>query len=117
VYPGVPVTEDLKSLASRYLHNPVSNVDKLRIRRSRSGTVKVLIFLDIPVASGALRLEPFAPAILVRVLPPPFPTCTYSFPYCASVYGRCPTMVPPATYLLLSAWQGLLGGTPALDIR
>jgi len=63
VYSGVPVTEDLKSLASRYLHNPGSNVDKLRIRRSRSGTVKVLIFLDIPVASGALRLEQFAPAI------------------------------------------------------
>jgi hypothetical protein len=69
----VPVTEDLKSLASRYLHNPGSNVDKLRIRRSRSGTVKVLIFLDIPVASGALRLEQFAPAIFVSVLLPPFP--------------------------------------------
>jgi hypothetical protein len=68
----VPVTEDLKSLASRYLHNPGSNVDKLRIRRSRSGTVKVLIFLHIPVASGALRLDQFSPAILVRLLPPPF---------------------------------------------
>jgi hypothetical protein len=66
----VPVIEDLKGLASRYLHNPGSNVDKLRIRRSRSGTVKVFIFLDIPVASGALRLEQFAPTILVRVLPP-----------------------------------------------
>ena len=66
------VTEDLKTLASRYLHNPGSNVDKLRIKRSRSGTVKVLIFLDIPAASGALRLEQIAPAILVRILPPPF---------------------------------------------
>jgi len=64
VYSGVPVIEDLKGLASRYLHNPGSNVDKLRIRRSRSGTVKVFIFLDIPVASGALRLEQFAPTIL-----------------------------------------------------
>jgi len=46
-------------------------VDKLRIRRSRSGTVKVFIFLDIPVASGALRLEQFAPTIfVVGVLPP-----------------------------------------------
>jgi hypothetical protein len=65
----VPVTEDLKSLASRYLHDPGSNVDKLRIRRSRSGTVKALIFLEIPAASGALGLDQYAPAILVRVLP------------------------------------------------
>ena len=65
----MPVTEDLKSLASRYLHNPGSNVDKLRIRRSRSGTVKVLIFLDILAASGAYRLDQFAPVVLVRVLP------------------------------------------------
>ena len=69
IYSGVPVTEDLKSLASCYLHNPSSNVDKLRIRRSRSGTVKVLIFLDVPVASGTLRLEEFTPAIFVRVPP------------------------------------------------
>jgi len=77
----VPVTEDLKSLASRYLHNPGSNVNKLRIRRNRSGTIKVLVFLDIPVASGELRLKQFAPAILVRVLhllSALFPTCTYS---------------------------------------
>ena len=68
----MPVTEDLKSLAIRYLHNPGSNVVKLRIRRSRSGTVKALIFLDTPVASGALRLEQFAPATIVRALLPPF---------------------------------------------
>jgi len=72
VYSAVPVTEDLKSLASRYLHNASSNVYKLRIRRSRSGTVKVLIFLDIPVAPGTLRLQQFAPAILVRIPTSPF---------------------------------------------
>ena len=47
VHSGVPVAEDLKNLASRYLHNPSTHVDKLRMRRSRSGTVKVLILLEI----------------------------------------------------------------------
>jgi hypothetical protein len=75
-------------------------VDKLRIRRSRSGTVKVLIFLDIPVASGALRLDQLAPAVLVRVLPPPFPTYTYDLPYrvpCLQEMsnGGPPGRVPP----------------------
>ena len=69
----MPVTEDLKSLAIRYLHNPGSNVVKLRIKRSRSGVVKVLIFLDTPVASDALRLEQIATATIVRALLPPFP--------------------------------------------
>jgi hypothetical protein len=41
------VAEDLKDLASHYLHNPGSHVDKLRMRRSRSGAVKVLILLEI----------------------------------------------------------------------
>ena len=98
----MPVTEDLKSLASCYLHDPGSNVDKLRIKRSRSGNVKVVILLDIPVAPGALRLEEFAPEILVRLLPPLLPTCTYSLPYYASVYRTCPTAVRLPTYLLLS---------------
>ena len=39
--------EDLKDVAMYYLHNPSSHVDKLRMRRSRSGTVKVLISLEI----------------------------------------------------------------------
>ena len=47
VHPGMSVGEDLKTLATRYLHNPGSHVDKLRMRRSRSGTVKVLILLEI----------------------------------------------------------------------
>jgi hypothetical protein len=44
---GMPVTEDLKSLAGHYLHNPGSRVDELRVRRSRSGAFKVLILLEI----------------------------------------------------------------------
>lgn len=47
VHTGMSVTGDLKNLASHYLHNPGSHVDKLRMRRSRSGTVKVLILLEI----------------------------------------------------------------------
>ena len=47
VHSEISVTEDLKNLASHYLHNPGSHVDKLRMRRSRSGTVKVLILLEI----------------------------------------------------------------------
>jgi hypothetical protein len=39
--------EDLKRLASHYLHNPGSHVDKLRMRRSRKGGFKVLILLEI----------------------------------------------------------------------
>jgi hypothetical protein len=41
------VGEDLKNVASHYLHSPSSRVDKLRMRRSRSGIVKVLIMLEI----------------------------------------------------------------------
>ena len=43
----VSVAEDLKNLASHYLHNPGSHVDKLRVKRFRSGAVKVLILLEI----------------------------------------------------------------------
>jgi hypothetical protein len=39
--------EDLKNVANHYLNNPGSHVDTLRMRRSRSGTVKVLILLEI----------------------------------------------------------------------
>jgi len=44
---GMSDPEDIEDLASRYLHNPGSHVDKLRMRRSRSGAVKVLIVLEI----------------------------------------------------------------------
>jgi hypothetical protein len=47
VHPGMPAAEDLKNLAGHYLHNPGSRVDKLRIKRSRSGAVKVSISLEI----------------------------------------------------------------------
>lgn len=44
---GISAAEDLKRLASHYLHSPGSQVDKLRVRRSRSGGFKVLIMLEI----------------------------------------------------------------------
>ncbi|KAI0281189.1 hypothetical protein BGY98DRAFT_1128963 [Russula aff. rugulosa BPL654] len=44
---GMSVAEDIEDLASRCLHNPGSHVDKLRMKRSRSGDVKVLIQLEI----------------------------------------------------------------------
>ena len=48
VHSGMSVTENLKkNLAGHYLHNPGSRVNVLRMRRSRSGTVKVLILLEI----------------------------------------------------------------------
>jgi hypothetical protein len=47
-HPGLSVTENLqKNLACHYLHNPGSRVNELRMRRSRSGAVKVLILLEI----------------------------------------------------------------------
>jgi len=39
--------EDLKRIAGQYLHSPGSQVDKLRVRRGRSGGFKVLILLEI----------------------------------------------------------------------
>jgi hypothetical protein len=39
--------EDLKRLASQYLHSPSTHVDKLRMRRRRPGGLKVLILLEI----------------------------------------------------------------------
>ena len=47
VHSRMSAAEDLKDVAMHYLHNPGSHVDKLRMRRSRSGTVKVLITLEI----------------------------------------------------------------------
>ncbi|KAH9992926.1 hypothetical protein BJV77DRAFT_1067499 [Russula vinacea] len=47
VHPVIPVAEDLKNLAGHYLHNRGSRVDEFRMRRSRSGAVKVLILLEI----------------------------------------------------------------------
>ena len=42
------VMENLeKNLASHYLHNPGSRVNDLRTTRSRSGSVKVFILLEI----------------------------------------------------------------------
>ena len=40
--------EDLRQIASRYLLNPDSRVDKVRMKQSRrSGKVKVMILLEI----------------------------------------------------------------------
>jgi hypothetical protein len=47
VHSRMSAAEDLKDVAIHYLLNPGSHVDKLRMRRSRSGTVKVLISLEI----------------------------------------------------------------------
>jgi hypothetical protein len=68
VHSGIPFGEDLKYIASRYLRSSGSHVDKLRVRRSRSGVVKLLIFLDILIASGPIQLEYHTPVIPVRVL-------------------------------------------------
>jgi hypothetical protein len=45
--PRISAAEDLKHLASQYLFRPGSHVDKLRMRRSRSGGFKVLILLEV----------------------------------------------------------------------
>lgn len=58
--PGMPGRDDLKNLASHYLHNISSYVDKVRMRQSQSSTVKVLILLEIE--------EQYAPVIPVRAL-------------------------------------------------
>jgi len=47
LHTGISATKDLKDLASQYLHSPGSQVETLRMRRSRSGGFKVLILLDI----------------------------------------------------------------------
>ena len=47
VHSGMTTAEDLKRLASQYLLNPGSHVDKLRIRRSRSGAFKVMILIEV----------------------------------------------------------------------
>ncbi|KAI0299812.1 hypothetical protein BC826DRAFT_714082 [Russula brevipes] len=46
-HPGISTDEDLKRLARQYLLSFGSRVDKLRMRRSRSGALKVLILLEI----------------------------------------------------------------------
>jgi hypothetical protein len=47
LYSRISAAEDLKHLASQYLFRPGSHVDKLRMRRSRSGGFKVLILLEV----------------------------------------------------------------------
>ena len=47
VHPGMSAAKNLKHLASQYLFSPDSHVDKVRVRRSRSGRFKVLIMLEI----------------------------------------------------------------------
>jgi hypothetical protein len=48
VLPRMPAGEELRQLANRYLHDPDSRVDRVRVRRSRrSGKVKVMIVLEL----------------------------------------------------------------------
>ncbi|KAH9958896.1 hypothetical protein BGW80DRAFT_1449327 [Lactifluus volemus] len=48
VLPGMSAGEELRQLASRYLHDRDSRIDKVRVRRSRrSGKVKVMILLEL----------------------------------------------------------------------
>lgn len=45
---GMSAAEDLRRLASRYLHSTDSHIDKVRVKQSRrSGRVKVMILLEI----------------------------------------------------------------------
>jgi hypothetical protein len=45
---GMSAGEELKQLANRYLHDPDSRVDRVRVRRShRTGKVKVMILLEL----------------------------------------------------------------------
>jgi hypothetical protein len=104
--PGMPITEDLKYVASRCLNNPGSHVAKLRVRRSRSGAEKVLISLDIPTVSGPPRLEYHAFEIPVRVSSPFLSSHTFSSSYYASNYREAPTATLPVTYLIVTIGQG-----------
>ncbi|KAH9958898.1 hypothetical protein BGW80DRAFT_1372356, partial [Lactifluus volemus] len=48
VPPGMSAEEELRQLASRYLRDPDSHVDRVQVRRSRrSGKVKVMILLEL----------------------------------------------------------------------
>jgi hypothetical protein len=48
VLPGMSAGEELRQLANRYLRDPDSRVDRIRVRRSRrSGKVKVMILLEL----------------------------------------------------------------------
>ena len=53
VHSELPPAEDLKRIARHYLQSPDSHVDKLRMRRSRSGGFKVLILLEIDDLNAA----------------------------------------------------------------
>ncbi|KAH9962197.1 hypothetical protein BC827DRAFT_1267177 [Russula dissimulans] len=43
----LPSPDGLKHLANHYIHNPRSHVEKLRVKRERTGRSKVLIVLEI----------------------------------------------------------------------
>lgn len=102
------VDEDLKTLASRYLHSPSSFIDKLRMRRNRSGAVMVLILLKIdgqyaPANQAAIHVR-----VLSKLPTLPSPPCIYSLSYYTFNCRRCPTTDRPFTLPLLTAQRGRL---------
>jgi hypothetical protein len=116
-YSEMLITDDLKYTAIRCLYKPGSHVEKLRVRRSRSGAENVLISLDIPIAyeSGPPRPEYYAFEIPVRVSSPFFPR-RLSSSYRASDYRKTftTTRTLPVTHLLLTIEQVPREEIPAL---
>jgi hypothetical protein len=102
VHSGMSVGEDLKNLASHYLNNPSSSVDKVRMRQSRSGAVKALILLLID--------EQYAPAIPVRLLFHSFPRGHLQPSYCAfkpqEVTNNRPPIHAPLPHNIAGSSQG-----------
>jgi hypothetical protein len=45
--PGQPAAENLRRLASRYVHHPDAQVDMVRMEASTAGRYKVVIVLEI----------------------------------------------------------------------
>jgi hypothetical protein len=63
--------EEIRQLATRYIQNPDSRVDSVRVKHSRrSGKVKVMILLeldDLRIAPGPLQPEYYPPLVPVYV--------------------------------------------------
>ncbi len=69
----------------------------------------------VPITPGPPRLEPYAPAIPVRVLTLlSLPRMHIQLSYCASNGRRYPTIAPPATYPFLTSQRDRLEEISAL---